>query len=165
MRRMLPIAVLWMLTAVVPAMASTMYARFSAPVRSGTAFSATTLGMLQQGEAIQVVGRENSYYRVSYRDQAGYVYFNKLTAQKPQDVAALLGGSGVSDGIQLTELEAGGALRGLSPMAEKYAASGEVPGWAVQAVEDMQGRHIDMSDLEAFQREGGLGEYAGEELR
>ncbi len=161
MRRinMLGAAVLLLALAALPALGAVMYARVSAPVRSERGLDAATLGRLDQGEAVQVAGREGGYYRLSYRGQSGYVYYNKLAEQKPEDVGALLGG-GLGRGIELTELEAGGALRGLAPMAESYAEGAEVPEWAVEAVEEMQGRAIAASDLEAFQREGGLGEYA-----
>ena len=64
--------------------------------------------------------------------------------------------------LELTEIEAGGALRGLSPMAKKYAENEDVPAWALKAVEDMQGLKLSEKELDAFAREGGLGEY-GEE--
>jgi hypothetical protein len=44
-------------------------------------------------------------------------------------------------------------------MAENYAKSADIPQWAVQAVENMQGLGITAQDLDSFAREGGLGEY------
>jgi len=145
--------------AAAPAMAETMYARFSAPVRSGRTLRATTIGTLKQGEAVEVAAREGRYFRVQYRGQSGYVYYNKLAEQKPEDVAALLGGAPGAGGIELAELEAGGALRGLSPMAQDYVEAADVPAWAVQAVESMQAVEVTLQQLEAFQRQGRLGEY------
>jgi uncharacterized protein YraI len=142
-----------------PALAETMYARTSTAVRSGKGLSAETIGTLKQGDAVTVVAREGSYYRLAFGGRTGYVYFNKLSQEKPEDVAALLGSGPGGGGIELTELEAGGALRGLSPMAEQYARQSQVPPWAVQAVEAMGARKISAEELEAFQREGGLGEY------
>ena len=142
-----------------PVLAGTMYARFSTAVRSGRSLGADTLGTLGQGDAVEVLRKEANYYQVSYRGQVGWVYFNKLTKDKPEDIAALLGGADFGGGIRLAELEAGGALRGLSPMAESYVAAKDVPRWAVQAVEDMQGLAISAAELEDFQREGSLGEY------
>lgn len=160
MRRLLVVGLL--LGVVAPVWAETMYARFSTPVRSGRGLTASTIGTLQQGRAVTVQEREGSYYRVSFSGKTGYVYYNKLSAEKPEDISSLLAGGPGSEGLELSELEAGGALRGLSPMAENYAAGGEVPEWAVQAVEAMQGRRITPRELEEFQREGGLGEYGGE---
>jgi hypothetical protein len=142
-----------------PARAETMYARVSTPVRADRSLSAATVGTLAQGEAVETVRQEGNYYLVSYKAQQGWVYFNKLTGQKPEDVASLLGGPATGQGIQLTELNAGGALRGLSPMAENYARTSNVPDWAVKAVEAMQGRAVSSKALEDFQREGRLGEY------
>lgn len=142
-----------------PVFAATMYARLSAPVRAGTGLSAGTLGSLRQGEAVETLGREGRYYRVRYQGKTGYVYYNKLAEQKPEDVSSLLGAGPAAGGIELSELEAGGALRGLSPMAQNYVAGSDVPEWAVQAVESMQGRAITAEMLEEFQRAGGLGEY------
>lgn len=160
MRRISSVGAAALLLALValPALGAVMYARVSAPVRSAQGLEAATLGRLKQGEAVQVAAREGRYYRLSYKGQTGYVYFNKLAEEKPEDVSALLGG-GLGEGIELTELEAGGALRGLAPMAENYAEGADVPEWAVEAVEEMQGRAVTADELEQFQREGGLGEY------
>jgi hypothetical protein len=146
--------------AALPVLAETMYARFSTPVRADRALGAATFGTLQQGDAVQVTGREGSYYSVAYRGRTGWVYYNRLAGEEPEDVTALIGGLG-GEGIQLTELEAGGALRGLSPMAENYARAADIPRWAVDAVEAMQARSITAYEMEAFQKEGGLGEYGG----
>jgi hypothetical protein len=157
--------VLLLLIGAAPVLADTMYARFTAPVRSGQGLAAGTIGTLRQGDAVQALGREGRYYRVSYRGQTGYVYYNKLADRKPEDVAALLSRAPGGAPIELTELEAGGALRGLSPMAESYVGASDVPEWAVQAVEAMQSRSVSLEELEAFQREGGLAEYGGEAAR
>jgi len=144
------------------ATAETMYARFTAPVRSGRTLGAATIGKLTQGEAVQVVGKAGRYYQVVYRGRTGWVYFNKLSSEKPEDVAALLGGGLSASGFQLENPETGGALRGLAPMAEDYLRGGKVPAWAAVELEKMQQRRITAEELEAFQREGGLGEYARE---
>jgi len=137
-----------------------MYARTATPVRDGRTFSAATIGTLAQGQAVQVQARQGRYYRVTYAGRTGYVYYNKLADTKPEDVAALLARAPGAHGIRLTELQAGGALRGLSPMAENYVRARQVPQWAAGAVEAMQARAVTAQQLEAFQREGNLGEYA-----
>ncbi len=151
---------LWVLAAL-PALGQvqTMYARFTTPVRSGMALSSTTVGTLQQGQAVQVDGRDGNYFKVTIDGQPGYVYYNKLDNKKPEDVATLLAAAPASQGLQLTEMEAGGALRGLSPMAEDYATSAKIPQWAKDAVEQMQARQVTLQEMDAFQRAGGLGEY------
>ncbi len=148
-----------------PVLAETMYARFSAPVRSDRTLRATTLGTLEQAEPIEVAGREGRYFKVSYKGDTGWVYFNKLSTEKPEDVAALLGGGFGAEGIVLTDQEAGGALRGLSRMTEDYARSSDIPPWALRAVEQMQARSISDRDLELFQEDGKLGEYGEEAAR
>jgi hypothetical protein len=137
----------------------TMYARSSVVVRDGRTFSAKTLVRLRQGDAVKVTGQEGRYYRVVVDAGTGYVYQNKLTDEKPEDVAALLAAGPGAQRIELSELEAGGALRGLSPLAEDYARNAQVPEWAVQAVEGMGSRVIKPEELEMFQKEGRLGEY------
>lgn len=159
----LGLAALVLALGALPALAEVMYARFSTPVRSARSLGAAALGTLEQGEAVQVVARDGRYYRLLYGGKTGWVYFNKLASDKPEDVASALGGGLATGGFELTELEAGGALRGLSPMAESYARTAEVPQWAVQAVEQMQQRGISPAELEDFQKEGRLGEY-GEEV-
>ncbi len=153
--------IVWALLACVaaPVLAGTMYARFSAPVRAGRGLGAETLGRLSQGQSVQALQREGRYYKVSFRGGTGYVYYNKLSSQKPEDIGALLGQRPGTEGIELTELEAGGALRGLAPMADTYAEAEEIPDWAREAVEAMQKRAPGLRQLEQFQREGNLGEY------
>jgi len=135
-----------------------MYARTSATVRADKTLSAPVVATLKQGDAVTVKAKEGTHYRVSVGGKEGWIYYNKLAEHKPEDVAALLS-AGPTRPIVLTELEAGGALRGLSPMAENYAKSADIPQWAVQAVENMQGLGITAQDLDSFAREGGLGEY------
>ena len=118
------LAVLIFLSLATPALAGTMYARFSAPVRSGRGLSAGILGRLEQGDPVDVQAREGRYYRISYKGKAAYIYYNKLAKEKPEDISDLLGGAG-SGGIELTEIKAGGAIRGLSPMAENYAQASD----------------------------------------
>lgn len=142
------------------ALAETMYARTSAVMRSDRTLTAETVARLQQGDAVEVSGREGGYCRVTAGGRVGWVYFNKLASEKPEDIVALLS-AGPTGGIALAELEAGGALRGLSPMAESYAKAAKIPGWALRAVEQMGARKITAEDLERFQKQGGLGEYGG----
>ncbi|MCK4282804.1 MAG: SH3 domain-containing protein [Candidatus Brocadiae bacterium] len=149
-----------------PVLAETMYARFSAPVRSERTLRAATLGTLEQGEPVEVASKVGRYFKVSYKGGTGWVYFNKLSTEKPEDVAALLGGGFGTEGILLTDQEAGGALRGLSRMTEDYAArSSEIPQWTLRAVEQMQARRVSGQELELFQKEGKLGEYGEEAAR
>jgi uncharacterized protein YgiM (DUF1202 family) len=143
-----------------PALGQTMYARFMTPVRTGRALSSPTIGTLQQGEAVEVTGKEDNYLKVLYQGQPGYVYYNKLDTQKPEDVSALLSAEPGGQGLQLSAMEAGGALRGLAPMAENYASAADIPPWAKQAVEQMQARQVTLQEIDAFERAGHLGEYS-----
>jgi len=138
--------------------AETMYARFPTVVRSDRSLSAQVVAELKQGDPVEAVAREGRHYRVRVGGKEGWIYFNKLTDEKPEDVASLLSG-GPGGAIQLTELEAGGAIRGLSRSAQSYVTAGNIPAWAVQAVEKMQSRSVTASEIEAFKREGRLGEY------
>ncbi len=139
--------------------AETMYARSSTEVRAARALSAAVVARLKQGDAVTVVERVRRHYKVSVGGKVGWIYYNKLAKQKPENVAALLAGGPTAGAIELTELQAGGALRGLSPMAEKYAEGANLPDWTLQAVEDMQSRKITDTELDDFSREGRLGEY------
>lgn len=144
------------------ALGKTMYARLAVSVRSDRSLSAKVVAKLKQGQAVEVVGKERRHYKVRVAGQVGWVYYNKLAEEKPEDVAALLAGAPAGGAIELSELEAGGALRGLSPMAEGYAASRNIPAWAVQAVEQMQALKVTVEELDEFMKAGGLGEF-GEE--
>ena len=153
---------IWLAAALVSAAvanAEIMYARFPTAVRSDRSLGARTLKRLKQGDAVNAVARQGRYYRVLVDGQEGWVYYNKLTDKKPEDVAALLSSGPAGGGLVLSELEAGGALRGLSRSAERYIAARNIPQWAQQAVEQMQTLRPSTSELEAFMREGRLGEY------
>jgi len=144
------------------ALGEVMYARTTAEVRAGRTLSALSVARLQQGDAVNVLERAGNYYRVSVGGKEGWVYYNKLAAQKPEDVAALLALSPSAGAVSLAEIEAGGALRGLSPTAQNYARQAALPDWAVRAVERAQALSVSDRELAAFAREGRLGEY-GEE--
>lgn len=146
----------------VVASARQMYARMDAEVREGRSLSARVVARLKQGDTVRTLERSGRHYRVSVNGTTGWIYFNKLTEDKPEDISALLGGGPATGGAELSEMEAGGAVRGLSPEAEKYSTAKDIPEWAVPAVENMQARKISADELESFAREGGLGEY-GEE--
>jgi len=145
-----------------PGHAETMYARFPTSVRSERSLSAEVVKELRQGDRVQILAREGRHYKVRADGEEGWVYFNKLTDKKPEDVMSLLSSGLGGAGIELTELEAGGAVRGLSRSARSYVAAGNVPDWVVRAVEEMQAMKITSAELEAFKRAGRLGEY-GEE--
>ena len=158
MRRAIRLAVVLMFVAATVVLAETMYARTSATVRAEKRLGASVVARLKQGDAVQVTGKEARHYRVSVGGKEGWIYYNKLAEQKPEDVALLLSRDPARP-IVLTEMEAGGALRGLSPMAESYAKSANIPEWATRAVEKMQGLAVTSEELDTFAREGRLGEY------
>ncbi len=143
-----------------PALAAeTMYARTSARVRADRTLSAAVVARLEQGDAVTVLGRSGRHYRVVFAGRGGWVYYNTRAEEKPEDIASLLAAGPATAGMELTELAAGGALRGLSPATQSYARGANVPHWAIQAVEQMQSLRIAPQELDAFAREGGLGEY------
>jgi uncharacterized protein YgiM (DUF1202 family) len=128
-------------------------------VRDGRSFAAAVVTRLEQGDPVQILGRTGRHYKVAVDGRSGWIYYNKLTEEKPEDISALLGSGPSTAGMDLDEMEAGGALRGLSPAAEKYAMAEDIPRWAVEAVERMQKLKTTPEDLESFARQGKLGEY------
>ena len=160
-KRAQPLAVAFVLFLLGAAAAygATMYARSSAVVRSERKLGAEVVARLRQGDAVETLGQQGRYYKVLVDGKTGWIYFNKLADDKPEDVASLLGSGAGAGAIDLTELEAGGALRGLTPMAENYIKASQLPQWVVKALESMQSLKIEQRDLEEFQREGRLGEY------
>lgn len=139
--------------------AERMYARMQTEVRESRSFGARVVARLKQGDPVRVIERSGRHYRVSASGAEGWIYYNKLTAEKPEDISALLGSSPSTGGMDLSEMEAGGALRGLSPAAEKYTRASKIPEWTLQAVERMQRRKPTPAELDSFARQGGLGEY------
>ena len=143
----------------VTAEAQKMYARMQTEVRESRSFGAKVVARLQQGDPVRVLEKSGRHYRVSADGREGWIYYNKLTADRPEDISALLGSGPSTEGMDLSETEAGGAIRGLSPAAEQYALAEQIPQWAVQAVERMQKRKPTPDQLDSFARQGGLGEY------
>jgi len=141
-------------------LAETMYARTSAQVRAEKSLSSGVVVGLEQGDAVEVLDKADRHYRVRVGNKEGWVYYNKLSEERPEDVATLLSAGARTGGVQLTEVEAGGALRGLAPVAKLYALDVEAPDWAVQAVDNMQRLQFSQKELDDFAREGHLGEYA-----
>jgi hypothetical protein len=142
--------------------AEVMYARTTTQVRSDRSLSSDVVITLRQGDAVNVLEQQGKHYRVRVGNREGWVYYNKLAKEMPEDVATLLAVRSGADGVRLTETEAGGALRGLAPTATKYAEGAQAPQWAVRCVEEMQEMRVTPKELDAFAREGRLGEY-GEE--
>jgi len=138
-----------------------MYARFSTSVRAERSLGSEVVARLKQGDAVTVLDREGRHYRVLVGGREGWIYYNKLAAQAPEDVAALLASTPWAGPVQLSELEAGGALRGLSTMARKYAARAQLPDWTLDALREIQSMSIPLKELERFQQQGRLGEYGG----
>jgi hypothetical protein len=137
-----------------------MYARTTTLVRDGTDLNAQAVTELKQGQAAEVLERGDRHYRVSAGGKTGWVYYNKLTDKRPEDVASALAGSPETQGITLAELKTGGAMRGLSPTGQDYAQAANIPQWARDAVDGMRARNVTAKELDAFARAGPLGEYS-----
>lgn len=157
---MLCLTALALMSLATAASAKTMYARTRTKVRDGTRLSSQVIGELAQGDAVQTQGMVGKYYKVLFGGNVGYVYHNKLTEDKPEDIAVALARDPATRALKLAELETGGAMRGLSKTGMKYADKAHIPQWARNSVDQMRARAISAEHLEAFARSGRLGEYA-----
>jgi hypothetical protein len=98
--------------------AETVYVKFgNASIHSGTDSTSAVVAPLKQGEQLKVIGRENSWLKVSVGGKEGYIHKNAISNAPVKDQAAT---SGKGD-LRVMSAEAGLAGRGLGPDAEKWA--------------------------------------------
>ncbi|RMH37410.1 MAG: hypothetical protein D6690_03320 [Nitrospirae bacterium] len=123
-----------------------------------------TIAMLSLGDPVEVIQQSGRRYRVKLPDgKTGWVFKFKLSENKPTRRS---GGSGLAGltgqgTVVAQEARAGGSIRGLKESTKQYAERKRIDPAHRQAVENMEQFSLSPDELLAFQREGGIGEYAG----
>lgn len=147
-------------------LAETMYAKKDR-VKVTTQKSPTSkvVATLNTGDAVEVVQKSGRQYQVKLSTgQTGWVFKFKLSDKKP--AGRTRGGSGLSgltgkSTIAAREARAGGSIRGLKETTEQYATNKRIDPAHKQSVDKMEQRVVSADELARFQREGGVGEFAG----
>lgn len=145
--------------------ATTMYAKKDrVKITAEKSPTSKTIATLSLGDAVQVIDTSGRRYQVKLPDgRTGWVFKFKLSAEKP---AARSRGGGLSGltgkgTIVAREARAGGSIRGLKESTEQYAKRKQIGPEHRRAVENMERFSISPDELLQFQREGGIGEFAG----
>lgn len=66
-----------------PVSQKTMYAKSAVNVRSGAGNTYSKLGVLSEGQSVQVIGESGNWYAVKYNSETGFVSKNYIQSTKP----------------------------------------------------------------------------------
>lgn len=161
---------LWMflvLAAAVAASAQTTVwvASTGTKLKAETRATSATVADLPLGAELQVRETRDAWYRVaSPGGVEGWIYRGKVTDTPP--AAAPAGGPGLFGGItgqstiQAASADTSRSIRGLSPETTEYADGAGTPTENREALDRVLALVVDEDELEAFLREGRIGEYA-----
>jgi|CXWL01.1.fsa_nt_gi uncharacterized protein YgiM (DUF1202 family) len=133
----------------------------SAKVRSGITSLDAITDTVHYGDAVESIGKENEWVRVETKSKAqGLIHVSKLSSSQPGADQSSYGivTAIVRSGASQPTVSAG--ARGLDKVAEGYADGSGISSENRAAVDKMTSYQIDDKQLEAFLKEGGLGDYA-----
>jgi len=137
----------------------TLYVRArSAKIRAAKSVSSKA-HRVPKGTTLRVLRKEGRYYQVQTPDGiTGWVNRVYVTTTPPKHRRSFsrLGGSSAI-GVQEASVQA--SIRGLQPVAETYAKSKGISPQCVRDADTMQKIRVSEAELDAFMREGKLGEY------
>jgi hypothetical protein len=135
-----------------------------AKLMAEAAATAKAVEAVAVGAELTVVSTKDKWLRVSAPSGAeGWIFRGKVSASPP---SAEEGGGGLLGALGKSSVDAGSAdtarsMRGLSPAAEQYAQSAGTPAEYKRAVDAVLALQVKDAELDAFLREGKIGEYAG----
>jgi uncharacterized protein YgiM (DUF1202 family) len=144
------------------AIAETLYViAKSAHVRAGATSLDAVIETVRYGDAVETIGRENDWVRVKTKNGAqGLIHTAKLSSSPPASDPSLYGS--LSKVVRPTASQAtvSAGARGLDKVAQGYAESNGISTESRTAIDKMTSYRVDDNQLEAFLKEGGLGDYA-----
>jgi len=159
--RALAVCAVWCAFDAAPALAKSVYVNTRyAKLRAGKTSADAEVAKLAYGQELTVVGEASGFWQVRTADgKSGWIarLWTADSLPSQSKVAESLGAAarGGSSGVAYTA-----GARGLAPEAEQYATEKGDYGAAVGAVKEMEKFEIGEAKLEAFLREGKLGEFA-----
>lgn len=119
---------------------------------------------LRLGDQVQVLEKSGRHYRIKTAGgKTGWVFKFKLSESKgsAKESGDLLAGLTGESRIAAREARAGGSIRGLKEIPERYATNKQIDPAHKDAVERMERRTIARDELLEFQRQGRVGEFGG----
>lgn len=138
-----------------------------AKLKSDKTASSDTVAELPVGTPLQVLGQEESWYKVSTGGKSGWIYRGKVAATPPeasqQGGDNLFGGTG-SSGIMVSEADSARSVRGLNESEQQAAKAAGRPARPLadyqNALNKVLAEKVDKKELENFLKAGHIGEYA-----
>jgi hypothetical protein len=148
------------------AFAETMYAKKSGvKVTEAKSPTSKVIAMLKTGDSVTVLDKAGRQYQVKLSNgKKGWVFKFKLSEKKPSRSTGGRSGLSALTGktkIAAKESRAGGSIRGLKESTEQYAERKHISPAYRRAVDKMEELTISDEELQRFQQEGNVGEYAG----
>ncbi|MBM4344329.1 MAG: SH3 domain-containing protein [Deltaproteobacteria bacterium] len=140
-----------------PVFVNTRYAK----LRSGKTSSAPEVAKLAFGQQLTVASEEASFLQVTTADgKSGWIARQWVASTAPgkAGLAELLGAAARGGGGSGVAYTAG--ARGLAPEAESHAAGKGDLGQAIADVKEMERYSVPAPKVEAFLKDGRLGEFA-----
>ncbi|MBW2146553.1 MAG: SH3 domain-containing protein [Deltaproteobacteria bacterium] len=163
MKRYILIAAVFMAFAL-PAWAETVYVSKSrTTIRTEPNATSKVVATMDAGEPLEVVDRAERFLQVRTKDgKRGWVYVYRTTSEPPDQESKdefLLLARGRD--VRASEAETGSAIRGLEPVAEQNAIQNRTDPRIIEQFKVLDAYVIKDEELNAFMKEGRLGEYGG----
>jgi hypothetical protein len=145
--------------------AETLYTKTDdTKVLASESSDAKVVKTLPQNTPVDVLQKSAKFFKVAIPGGGeGWIFKFKLgpaPADEGSSGGDLLGGLGGKQKFAANESASGASIRGLSPVAERHAQQKGISPGVVEAVKNMEQYRIDPKELDAFLREGRLGEYS-----
>lgn len=115
-------------------------------------FSAKALGSVPDGTEVQIIQHTGEWYQVEYQGQQGWLPQQAFPAAKKLDLSKLLQGKAVKES-KTDEVALAG--KGFTPEVEASYRQ-KHPNLNYAQVDQVEKFEVNPSQLQAFQREGGL---------
>lgn len=134
-------------------------------LKAEASVSAATVSELKVGSELVLEEDAGRWLKVRAGEQTGWVYAGRVADTPP--VAEVSGGEGGLFGATLQEsqietakADSARSIRGLSPEVTQYAQQRGTPEEFRKALDSVLERKVAKKELDAFLREGRIGEYA-----
>ena len=138
-----------------------------AKLKADKTASSDTVAELPVGTPLDVLGQEDSWYKVSTGGKSGFIYRGKVAATPPE--ASKQGGDNLFAGAGSSSIMGSGAdsarsMRGLNESEQDAAKTAGRPARPLSdyknALDKVLAEKVDKKELENFLKAGHIGEYA-----
>jgi uncharacterized protein YgiM (DUF1202 family) len=132
-----------------------------AKLKSAASGTAATVGDVEVGTELGVVGTDGKWYQVTTPDgRRGWIFGGKVSSSAPEAAEGSLFGSLPGSQIQARASDTARSVRGLSPETTEYAKAAGTPQVSQDALDRVLALRVDDAEVERFLQQGRIGEYA-----